>query len=49
MSDFDFGNDFLNVLDDDPFEEYPVGVVEFVTSEDFILGSQVFQKFNTLL
>jgi hypothetical protein len=35
MSDFDFG-DFLNVLDDDPFEEYPVGVVEFVTSEDFL-------------
>jgi hypothetical protein len=35
MTDFDFG-DFLNVLDDDPFEEYPVGVVEFVTSPDYL-------------
>ena len=35
MTDFDFG-DFLQVLDDDPFEEYPVGVVEFVTSPDFL-------------
>ena len=35
MTDFDFG-DFLDVLDDDPFEEYPVGVLEFVTSSDFL-------------
>ena len=35
MTSFDFG-DFLNVLDDDPFEEYPVGVVEFVTSPDYL-------------
>lgn len=35
MTDFDFG-DFLNVLDDDPFDEYPVGVVEFVTSPDYL-------------
>lgn len=35
MTDFDFG-DFLNVLDDDPFEEHPVGVIEFVTSPDYL-------------
>ena len=29
-------SDFLNVLDDDPFEEHPVGVKEFVTSSDFL-------------
>ncbi len=28
--------DFLDVLDDDPFEEYPVDVVEFVTSPDYL-------------
>jgi len=31
--DFD---DFLNVLDDDPFEEYPVDITTFVTSEDYL-------------
>jgi hypothetical protein len=29
-------SDFLNVLDDDPFEEHPVPVREFVTSQDFL-------------
>lgn len=32
---FDF-DDFLNVLDDDPFDEYPVDVRTFVKSEDFL-------------
>ena len=31
--DFD---DFLTVLDDDPFEEYPVDITTFVTSEDYL-------------
>jgi len=29
-------NDFLEALDDDPFEEYPVGVREFVEGKDFL-------------
>lgn len=32
---FDF-DDFLNVLDDDPFDEYPVDVRTFVKSEDYL-------------
>ncbi|NDB81325.1 MAG: hypothetical protein EB127_01040 [Alphaproteobacteria bacterium] len=35
MSNFDF-EDFLNVLDEEEFEERPVDIEEFVTSKDFL-------------
>lgn len=39
MSDYDF-NDFLNILDGEEFEERPVDIETFVTSEDYLgLGS----------